>query len=133
MFFILITIILAAIFAGATDGTQWKENYSGQVQDPATLKKENFIWHNTQFFERPFIFLTGMIIAFETGFNWYLIARISLAAIVFFIVNDGVQNVIKNQSFFHVSSTTTALTEQFAAWYYKIPALIIILILNFIF
>ena len=133
MFLIILTIILAAIFAGSTDGEQWKENYSGLIQDPSALKKENFIWHNTQFFERSFLFLTGMITAFETGFNWHLITRISLAAIIFFTVNDGVQNKFKKQNFFHVSTTTTALTEQFAAWYYKIPALIIILILNIIY
>jgi hypothetical protein len=133
MILIILTIIIAAIFAGITDGEQWREKWSGRVQSQAVEKTINSIWHNTQFMERCFILLTGMIIAFETGLNWLLIDRVALAAIIFFIVNDGVQNLLKGQSFFHVSTTTTALTEPFAAWYYKIPVLIIILVSNFIF
>ena len=133
MILMTISITIAAIFAGVTDGEQWREKWSGRVESQAVEKTINSIWHNTQFLERCFILLTGIIIAFETGFNWLLTGRIALAAIIFFIVNDGVQNLLKSQSFFHVSTTTTALTEPFAAWYYKIPALIIILILNIIY
>lgn len=89
------------------------------------------MWHNLQWFERVGLFISGATIALILGFGWSLALNSLLMGIIFFIIYDGVLNVVVwDRNFFYVSKTTTAWTEKFAHWWIKIPLVVLISVLN---
>jgi len=115
LFFIIICVI-----------TGFGESY--RIIDPVIHSKT---WHNLQWLERVGLFLSGAVIALILGFGWVLAVSSLLMGILFFIIYDGVINVVVfERNFFYVSTTTTAWTEKFAYWWIKIPLAIGISILN---
>lgn len=100
-----------------------------RIKDRIKYDKE---WHNLQWLERigigTTLFYLG--IALKTVM-WELIPIVLLLCVLFFIIYDGLINVIAfNRNWFYVSQTTSAWTEKFAHWWIKIPLIIILFVIN---
>lgn len=88
-------------------------------------------WHNLQWVERISIGVSCVLSTYFFGMSWFLLGLLIFFCIEFFIIYDGLINIIAfNRNFFYVSKTTKAWTEKFAYWWIKIPLLIIISIIN---
>ena len=89
-------------------------------------------WHNLQWLERIGIGATLFLIGRFISMRFLpLIPTFLLLMITFFIIYDGMINIVAfERGFFFVSQTTTAWTEQFAHWWIKIPLVVIVFGVN---
>lgn len=95
--------------------------------------KYSKLWHQFQWLERVGLFLSGVFVTLVFGFSWNLVMISIFMGVSFFILYDGIINVIAfRRNFFYVSKTTEAWTEKFAYWWIKIPLLIIVALINII-
>lgn len=89
-------------------------------------------WHNLQWLERIGIGTTLFYLGITLKtLMWELIPIALLLCVLFFIIYDGLINVIAfNRNWFYVSQTTSAWTEKFAHWWIKVPLIIILFLIN---
>lgn len=125
--FIIFSAVVAVI-TGVGEATRLRE--------PITYSR---LWHNCKFASWVGLLILGFSLGMwatflslgMTSIVWSNILWFALAGLIFFIIHDGLINVITyNRNFFYVSKTTTAFTEPFAHWWIKIPVLLIVLFLN---
>lgn len=117
----LITIsltIACPIMAGLGEGLRIKD-----------VIKYSANWHILQWIERVLIYSSAAANYLLHPF-WTATAYTALFAVAFFILYDGVINLTLGKSFFYVSPTSKAITEQYAHWYIKLPMLIVVIIIN---
>lgn len=118
--FLFVFYLLVCVITGYGEAYRIKdvENYSE-------------LWHNLQFLERAGFLGSGIFLTHLFGFVWWLLPIIFLMAVIFFIVYDGIINVVAlNKNFFYVSDTSEAFTEKYASVWIKIPLLILVLVGN---
>lgn len=129
---IVILLILYMIAVAVVTGI-------GEAHRLKDARKYSALWHNCKLGSWIGFLLLGFNLGFYSdvlGFeihNLYLssLLWIGLFAIIFFIIHDGIINVITyDRNFFYVSTTTTAITEPIAHWWIKIPLLLIVSLLN---
>ncbi len=73
----------------------------------------------------------GITIGDYSKLEWKkLLLSVFLSAAIYWNLYDGTINLVRNNSFYHMSDTSTAITEQYGA--FKIPVLAIALGLNFL-
>lgn len=123
MIFILTMIIcvFGSVIAGIGEALRIKD-----------VERYSMWWHWLQFFERGSIFIVGALASLTNDIVQFSLLMI-LCAWIFFIIYDGLINIIaKDEDFFDISLTSKAFTEKFAHWYIKVPMLLIFFIVNFI-
>lgn len=117
----LVICVVGSVIAGVGEALRIKD-----------YEKYSFAWHWLQFFERGSIFMLGAL-ASLTYSVWQFTLITILCAWIFFIIYDGLINVIaRDEDFFDVSITSKAFTEKFAHWYIKVPMLLIFFFINYI-
>jgi hypothetical protein len=125
--FYISNAIVYSIVAGYTEGLQLKERYD--VQDSGEKRKINSLWHNTQLAERGLGISLGIAIGDFSGLNWKKIAlSLLLSAAIYWNLYDGTINMVRQKSFYHISNTSTAITEKYGG--FKIPVLAVSIGLN---
>lgn len=141
----LLLLVIYYIFVCVVSGIAG----SGEGLRILSVTNNSIVWHNQQWIERMGLFLSGAFALLWSVFNsvtvdantvitfdvvHMLMSFLVLSAtsgILFFIWYDGIINKKLNYSFFRVSFTSKAFTEQFAHWYIKITLLLILFGLHF--
>ena len=121
--------ILYSITAGYTEGLQLKERYD--TGSPSEQRKLNSLWHSTQLAERAMGISLGITIADYSKLEWKkLLLSVFLSAAIYWNLYDGTINMVRHDSFYHMSDTSTAFTEKYGN--FKIPVLAIALGINYL-
>ena len=119
--------IIYSVVAGYTEGLQLKERYD--TNNPSEQRKLNSLWHSTQVAERGLGISLGIAIGDYSRLNWKKIAlSLLLSAAIYWNLYDGTINLVRSNSFYHISETSTAITEKYGN--FKIPVLAVSLGLN---
>ncbi len=90
------------------------------------------LWHKTQLVERAFGISLGFTIGDYSKFEWKkMLLSLFLSAAIYWNLYDGTINMVRNKPFYHMSNTTTAITEKYGN--FKLPVLAVAVGLNYLF
>ena len=132
--FIMVLAILSGAFFGWEEGIRYNLQYNN-LKDPD--RKIESKWHNISMVSRLLTLIWGMTLGIIFVFNLHVIVLSILSVVIYWIISDGIQNIVKGRHFFAISkldgiSGSTSITEKIASWYVKVLAAIVLVILLFI-
>ena len=105
-------LVSASLFA-YEEYCEWMEN-----KDPENRKLWDKREHNIGFFHRASLLFVGFLYALGTK-------EILLCVVIYWILTDGLMNLLKKRNFFAISKDSGSMIEKYSTWYIKISFLII--------
>ena len=109
---IILFSLSASLFA-YEEYCEWMEN-----KDPENRKLWDKKEHNASFFHRLSLLLVGFLYPFG-------IKEILLCVVIYWMLTDGLMNLLKKRNFFAISEDSGSMIEKYSTWYVKISLLII--------